>query len=115
MSATRIEAVARVCHEANRAWCIVNGDHSQREWDAAEPWQRSSAIKGVEFALENPRAPASAQHDAWMADKVRDGWVYGETKDPIAKTHPCIVTFDQLPPMQQAKDHLFRAIVRALS
>src|SRR5262245_22205931 len=109
-----IEAVARVCHEANRAWCFVNGDASQVEWAEAPAWQRESTIRGVEFALANPDAPDSAQHDAWSADKVRDGWQYGLVKDAQVKTHPCLVPFDQLPAHQQAKDRLFRAIVRAL-
>lgn len=112
---THIEAIARVCHEANRAWCVARDDGSQRGWLMAEPWQRESVIKGVEFALANPDASASGLHDAWMADKERDGWVYGEMKDPIKKTHPCIVPFEQLPPMQQTKDHLLCAIVRALT
>lgn len=111
----KIESIARVCHEANRGWCAANGDHSQAEWDQAAAWQRDSAIKGVEFALANPEAPPSAQHDAWMADKVREGWIHGPTKDPVAKTHPCIVAFEQLPKHQQAKDHLFRAVVRSLA
>ncbi|XUM24954.1 RyR domain-containing protein [Bradyrhizobium oligotrophicum S58] len=49
-----------------------------------------------------------------MADKLRAGWVHGEVKDADAKTHPCIVPFDQLPRVQQAKDKLFRAVVAAL-
>lgn len=110
-----IENIARVCHEANRAWCIAGGDTTQKEWHFAEQWQRDSAIKGVEYALANPDAPDSAQHDAWMADKINDGWVYGEVKDAAAKTHPCIVPFDQLPPFQQAKDKLFRNVVKSLA
>jgi hypothetical protein len=112
---TTYEAIARVCHEANRAWCELTGDRSQKPWDAAEQWQRDSAIAGVKFAIANPDAPASAQHDAWSADKVRDGWRYGETKDASAKTHPCLVPFEQLPEFQQAKDLLFKAIVSALA
>ena len=108
------ENIARVCHEANRAWCAVNGDDSQKPWDQAEQWQRESAIAGVRFALANPDAPDSAQHDAWMNDKLRDGWIYGPVKDAAAQTHPCLVPFDQLPAEQQAKDRLFRAIVAAL-
>ncbi|WP_024516775.1 RyR domain-containing protein [Bradyrhizobium sp. Tv2a-2] len=110
-----IENIARVCHEANRAWCIANGDHTQKEWHFADQWQRDSAIAGVYFAIDNPDAPDSAQHDAWMADKVKDGWVYGAVKDATAKTHPCIVSFDQLPEHQQAKDKLFRAVVKSLA
>lgn len=106
--------IARVCHEANKAWCDVNGDTSQLHWDDAYEWQKESAIKGVEFRLANPDAGESAQHDAWGADKVKDGWVYGPDKDQEKKTHPCLVPFDELPEFQQKKDKLFCAIVDAL-
>lgn len=110
-----IDEIARVCHEVNRAICEAAGDHSQEPWDQAEQWQRDSAIKGVQFAVQNPNAPASAQHDAWMADKLADGWRHGEVKDAQAKTHPCIVPYDALPFEQRVKDHTFRAVVAALS
>ena len=109
-----IEHVAEVVHEANRAWCEVNGDHSQMKWNDAPDWQRNSAIEGVKFHLKNPDAGDSASHDNWMKQKIKEGWVYGEVKDPEKKTHPCIVPFDQLPEVQQKKDALFRAIVHAL-
>ena len=105
--------IARVAHEANRAWCIVNGDTSQPSWDDAPEWQRTSAINGVIFHREHPDAGDSASHDSWMKEKVDGGWVYGEVKDPDSKTHPCIVPFDQLPRHQQIKDALFRAICHA--
>ena len=93
---------------------MLNGDDSQKDWAETPEWQRDSAIKGVEFAIANPDAPDSAQHDAWMSDKISDGWVYGELKDFEKKTHPCIVPFEKLPEFQQKKDKLFRAIVNAL-
>jgi len=111
----RPEQIARVCHEVNRAICEASGDMSQKPWECAEQWQRDSAIRGVTFSLANPAAAASAQHDAWMADKAADGWVFGSVKDPIAKTHPCIVPYEQLPFEQRVKDHAFRAIVGVLS
>jgi hypothetical protein len=111
---TTIETIAKVCHEANKAFCEANNDFSQKAWDEAEEWQRQSAIKGVEFRLNNPVAPHSAQHDAWVNDKVADGWVYGEVKDAEKKTHPCIVSYEQLPKFQQQKDALFQGIVDAL-
>jgi hypothetical protein len=110
-----IEKIARVCHEANRGWCIANGDHSQAAWEDAAEWQRESAIDGVKFALSNPDARDSAQHDSWMQLKLSEGWRYGKIKDATAKTHPCLVPFEQLPAEQQAKDRIFRAIVKALS
>ena len=110
-----IEQIARICHEANRALCAATGDPSQVTWEEAPEWQRSSAFHSVRFHLEHPEAPASASHDAWMREKVESGWRHGEVKDPEARTHPSLVPFEQLKPEEQAKDHLFRGIVRALA
>lgn len=107
--------LARVCHEANRAICEAFGDHSQKPWEQAEQWQKDSAIKGAIFAMQNSAAPPAAQHEAWMRDKAADGWVYGPVKDADAKTHPCMVPYDQLPPEQRAKDHVFKALVNTLT
>jgi hypothetical protein len=105
--------VARICHETNRAYCESIGDTSQKPWDEAEPWQRKSAACGVQFKLENPRASPSDQHDAWSTAKLNDGWIFGAVKDPVAKTHPCLVAYSDLPLEQRIKDYLFGAIVSA--
>lgn len=106
--------IAIVCHEANKEWCELNGDFSQPSWGDAPEWQKQSAINGVKFRLENPDAGPDAMHNNWSAEKIADGWVYGEVKDAEKKTHPCLVPFDQLPLFQQKKDKLFSAIVDAL-
>ena len=106
--------IAKVCHEANKAYCETEGDHSQKSWDEALDWQRQSAIAGVEFRLNNPDAGHDAQHNAWMKDKIDSGWVYGTEKDSEKKTHPCIVPYEELPEFQKKKDALFCAIVDAL-
>ncbi len=106
--------IAVVCHQANKAWCEQNGDPSQKDWADAEQWQRDSAIKGVEFRLDNPEAGNDGQHNSWMNEKIGQGWVYGEVKDAEAKTHPCIVPYNLLPKYQQKKDALFSAIVDSL-
>lgn len=112
--ATKAEIIAPICHAVNKAWCEANGDHTQKHWAEAEEWQRQSAIKGVDFRIANPTAGEDAQHNAWMEDKIKDGWKHGETKDITLKTHPCIVPFNELPEFQQKKDRLFCAIVDAL-
>lgn len=109
-----VEFIAQVCHEANRAYCLTLGDLSQVNWYEAPDWQRASAIAGVQYALEYPDAPPSAQHEAWLKDKQADGWVYGSDKDEARKTHPCCVPYEELPVEQQRKDALFKAIVGAL-
>ncbi|WP_261665431.1 RyR domain-containing protein [Deinococcus sp. Marseille-Q6407] len=103
--------LAHIAHEANRAYCRATGDDSQPAWDDAPDWQRASALKGIEGALSGNTPQQS--HESWLAEKEATGWVYGEVKDPEAKTHPCMVPYDQLPPEQQLKDHLYLSVVKA--
>jgi hypothetical protein len=107
-------AIAIVCHDANKAYCMTLGDFSQVPWDEAPDWQKDSAIKGVSFCLDNPDAPPSANHDSWLKHKQAEGWKYGPVKDVDKKEHPCYVPYEQLPKEQQRKDALFKAIVAAL-
>lgn len=107
-----IENIARICHEANRSYCETLGDYSQPPWESAPDWQKDSARAGVRLHLAGDHGPEKS-HESWMAQKVADGWTYGPVKDPAAKTHPCLVPYDQLPVEQQLKDHLFRAVVHA--
>lgn len=110
-----VEAIARTCHEVNRAWCEYNGDSSQKPWEFAPDWQKESAINGVQFVLENPNAGDAASHEAWSREKIAAGWTYGPVKDEAAKTHPCLVPFGELPPAQQFKDRLFRTVVLSMA
>lgn len=113
-TAKQIEDIAKVCHEANRAYCETQNDPSQVEWNKAEKWQKDSAILGVKFNLDNPAAPASSSHDCWLAEKKKEGWKYGKIKDAVKKTHPCYVPYGDLPVFQQKKDLLFKRVVNAL-
>ena len=109
-----VEAMARICHEANRAYCAALGDESQPRWEDAPEWQKQSAINGASaIAFGHVRSPEDS-HKSWMLQKQREGWVYGETKNPDLKQHPCMVPYHQLPAEQRMKDHLFHAIVTQL-
>lgn len=107
------EQIARVCHEANRAYCAAIGDLSQVSWETAPGWQRDSAVQGVAKAQagEGPEA----LHESWSAQKIAAGWRYGTEKNAEDKTHPRLVPYSELPAEQQAKDRLFGAVVVALS
>ena len=108
------EQIAQVAHEVNRAYCIAIGDNSQLVWQEAPQWQKDSAILGVTFHMEHPDAGPDASHNSWMQQKIETGWQYGEVKDEVKKTHPCIMPFTQLPKEQKAKDYLFRQVVHSL-
>lgn len=109
-----VEKIAQVAHEVNRAYCQSMGDDSQLPWEEAPQWQKDSAVLGVTFHVNNPKAGPNASHNSWMEQKIETGWVYGEVKDEVKKTHPCIMPFVQLPKEQKAKDYLFRQIVHSL-
>jgi hypothetical protein len=68
----------------------------------------------VRHTIANPDAGPASSHESWLAEKQRDGWSYGPVKDPAKKEHPCFVPYAELPPEQQAKDHLFQAVVRSM-
>jgi hypothetical protein len=109
-----IKRIARVCHEAIRAFCAGLGDYSLAAWDDAPEWQRRSTVDNVRFHLANPEATDAATHESWLRDRESRGWRYGPVKDEAKKEHPCMVPFAQLPAPEQAKDRLFRAVVHAL-
>lgn len=108
------EQIARVCHEANKAYCSAFGDASQLPWEDAPEWQKQSAIKGVEYHIANPDSSPADSHNSWLEEKRKEGWKYGAVKDAEKKTHPCFVEYEQLSTEQRAKDYIFLGIVRAL-
>lgn len=111
----QVADIARICHEANRAYCVTLGDFSQPSWDNAPEWQKQSAIQGVLFHLAHPESTPEMSHESWLRHKLDEGWTYGPVKDVDAKLHPCCVPFDRLPVELQIKDHIFVAIVHALA
>ena len=71
----------------------------------------SPSVGGMAGAQSLSQDGQFAHRTHWLMEKKNAGWTYGETKDPVLKTHPCIVPFDQLPVEQQKKDMLFKAII----
>lgn len=112
-SEMKMDFIAKVCHEVNKAYCEALGDESQVSWEDAPEWQRASARMGVDLHLMGDFGP-EASHVSWMKQKIDDGWKYGPAKDAEKKEHPCMVPFDQLPVDQQAKDFIFRQVVHSL-
>lgn len=106
-----IEAIARIAHEVNRAYCKVLGDESQAEWEKAPQWQRESVIAGVQAHIANPSMTPQQSHEEWLKHKEKEGWVYGPVKNPEKKEHPCFCPYDELPREQRAKDGIFSAVI----
>ena len=47
---------------------------------------------------------AENAHDVWAAERMKQGWTYGPTRDDIAKRHPCLVPYSQLPESEKEYD-----------
>jgi hypothetical protein len=110
------EQIARVCHEANRAYALSIGENPTvvfPPWDEAPEAIRQSALVGVRHALDG--ATPEQLHESWCQTKRQDGWTYGPVKDLEQKTHPCLVEYSDLPQEQRRKDRLFQAVVHALT
>lgn len=105
--------VAKVCHEANRAYCHSIGDFTQLSWEATSDEIKQSAIDGAYNCLHNDRISPEESHEFWVKTKKEQGWKYGEIKDLAAKTHPCMVPYSRLPEEHRVKDHLFTSICAA--
>ena len=111
-----IEQIASIAHMANRELCYTTSTEDHETWALCSKEHQDRMIVGVRWNILNPDASDSAQHDQWMEKMTADGWVYGTNgRDEEAKTHHCMVPYDQLPPHQRAKDALFRGIVKALT
>jgi hypothetical protein len=110
-----VEDIASLCYEANADLRYLLGEDPGVSWPDLSQEEKDSYIVGVCFRLANPDSSIAKQHESWMAQKKMEGWKYGEVKDPIAKTHPQLVDYGELPSQQYAKDFLFKAIVNGLS
>lgn len=109
------EEIASIVREANRALQIVYRDPNipvSVLWDELDQETRDSAIDGVEHVLSGSTPEES--HINWMKFKVDSGWVFGEVKDEVKKTHPLLIPYDELGEDDRIKDDLFVGIINIL-
>ena len=43
-------------------------------------------------------------HETWAANRIKEGWNYGEKRDDVKKTHPCLVPYEELPESEKDYD-----------
>lgn len=49
-------------------------------------------------------AMAKNVHEVWAAGRIAEGWTYGEERDDVNKTHPCLVPYEELPESEKEYD-----------
>jgi hypothetical protein len=101
----------------NMLWAALPEDIKDSNRDQAQSFGEYLNIAGYDFDSGDTSFPsvekfrrdeilkiARLSHEIWMKSKKDVGWVYGEIKDPIKKTHPLLVEWNKLPKEEQKKD-----------
>lgn len=47
---------------------------------------------------------AENTHEVWAANRIAQGWTYGEKRDDEKKTTPCLVPYEDLPEIEKEYD-----------
>lgn len=110
-----IDNIARLVHTALSEWSEINGQPPYPKWEAAPHWMHEKTIKSVKFVLDSPNLTAKDMHDHWSETRLSEGWRFGLTKDPIEKTHPMLIPYEDLPEFEKRKDALVISIARAMT
>lgn len=64
----------------------------------------TSIVKLDQDLLDLTEVIAENVHEVWSASRIKEGWTYGEQKDSIKKTTPCLVPYDELPEIEKQYD-----------
>ena len=43
-------------------------------------------------------------HEVWAQSRMEQGWTYGEERNDVLKTHPCLIPYEELPEEEKAYD-----------
>jgi hypothetical protein len=49
---------------------------------------------------------AENAHELWAQQRIKDGWTWGPTRDDVAKKHPCLVPYAQIPESEKEYDRI---------
>ena len=47
---------------------------------------------------------AKNTHDVWASGRIKEGWIYGNVRDDLKKSHPCLVPYEDLPESEKEYD-----------
>jgi hypothetical protein len=75
----------------------------------AEPAPPGAGTGGFAFTPDEVELLARMEHARWCARHLLDGWRRGDTRDELARTHPCLIPWEDLEERYRDND---RAAVR---
>jgi hypothetical protein len=80
-------------------------------WVSREAAFRDQFLDVIERQCGPDRKTSPAElHQDWVEAYEAMGWTYGPTRDPVARTHPDMVPYDELGQLERDKDAVFVAL-----
>ena len=64
----------------------------------------TTAIELPQELMSLAEQMAKNVHEVWAQGRIAEGWTYGEKRDDEAKTHPCLVPYEELPESEKEYD-----------
>jgi hypothetical protein len=98
-----VDTCARVAYDVYRVAFV--GDDPMPDFDELDPERRAHALHAARAAVSG--TTPEAFHAEWTSELARDGWTAGPELSEVAKTHPNLVPYDELPDEQHLLDGLF--------
>ena len=102
-----LDMIAKVVIDTNHVYDPVDTFN----WEESSEELRDSIRIGIAAVVANPYQTPEQSHISWLKTKTANGWVYGETKNFEAKTHPCMVHYDHLQEIHRKKNEMFVVMV----
>jgi hypothetical protein len=91
---------------------LNNEEHITDDWENLSDASKNLIYENIDKVLKNPDITPEQEHKIWMDYKLRNNWTYGVKKDPLRKTHPCLVDYKDLNFYQKLKDILVIEIIK---
>lgn len=106
-----MERIAEAIYEACRVEAADSGRPVVPEvWAKREEAFRNQFVATIaRICQPGYDTTPEREHDSWWQAYMDMGWQYGEVRDPVAKTHPDMVPYDQLSKAEREKDAVFLA------
>lgn len=103
--------IAKIAHETIRSFNLMLGDTDTLWKDEPEKVKRVYT-KHVNFLIDHPDSDPRTVHELWRKYKHGEGWIFGEDKSREEKTHPCLVSYEDLHEIEKMKYYLFLTVVK---
>lgn len=121
MSVTDTDRRTDMSLDERRAWFVYEAARlaaiAARAPIIPEEWHRRDMAFCMQFidVIRRQSGPersadAEALHEEWVVAYEKMGWRYGPTRDPVEKTHPDMVPYENLGQLERDKDDVFVAL-----